>query len=104
MSDSDAHIFRKERVKNLKKPTKCRPGLAIGADRAQVRCALRNLTWALWRPLALAPPLLNDRARWKFWPQSGPDEMGHRQYRQARSGSSGARSGLPCSASMEYCV
>jgi hypothetical protein len=26
------------------------------ADRARARCAPRNLIWALWRPLALAPP------------------------------------------------
>jgi hypothetical protein len=42
------------------------------ADRAQARCAPKNLPWALWRPLALEPPLLNDRARSKFWPMYGP--------------------------------
>jgi hypothetical protein len=52
------------------------PDYGHRADRARARCAPKNLTWAFWRPLALAPSLLNVRARCKILaPESGPAHM-----------------------------
>jgi hypothetical protein len=41
------------------------------ADRAQARCAPRNLTWGLWRPLALAPPRSMIEPGGNFGPSPG---------------------------------